>query len=1075
MGEYHSLLRRQLRRVFGHPDAVPPEIRPLLDAVDEAYRESDADRALLERSLDLSSQELLQANADMVALFRAVPDRFYRLDAAGRIIDHRGGRADEGERPVVGRQFQDLLPPAAVPDFEAALARVRRERAIARFEYVATDAVDASWEARVAPLVDDQVIVIVRDISDRRRAEAGIAALARIGREVAATLDLERVAQQICHAVVVLFQVRRSALYRLDPASGALVCIASAGGVDPAQWVGQVLPLGEGVAGLAASRRRVVWSADFLDDPAIAVPAWARERAEAEAFRSVMAVPLVTRDRVIGALALADSAGRAYTYDERQLLAGLGDQAAIAIENARLFEESERRRRAAEALAELGRLVSASLEPGEVAEKVVHALHRLLPCRMMVLYRVEPDTGDLALVAGVGSAVDWNRRLARGTATVGRAVRERQPVVTADVLSDPAITLAPEARARIERSGYRAVLAVPLLARDRVIGGLAVGDVLGRVFDAEDVRLVQTFADQAAIALANAELYAQTRTRLVRMRRLAELSHLVSSSTDLQHVLDSVTEASLELLHGDLARLWVLDRDAGRLRLVAFYAADGVTTAELTTRELPLHEGLVGWVMREKARRYSPSLAEDPLQLHTGWVRRLGYVSQLAVPLMAGEEAVGALLVITKTARIFTEEEVELLDVFAAKAATAVTNARLYQEAREAYDQLSKAQEMLAHSQKMEAVGRLAGGVAHDFNNILTIITGRCEAMLEALPAGDPRQAELELIANAADRAAALTRQLLAFSRRQALERRVVDLNVVVMGMVKMLRRLIGENIELGTSLAPDPGYVRADSGQIEQVLLNLAVNARDAMPEGGRLTIATAGVTIEGEVEAADGQVVPGAYVTLSVGDSGQGIDAETRRRLFEPFFTTKQVGRGSGLGLATVYGIIRQHDAHIAVESAPGHGASFIIYFPRVEAEEPAGPGRLPRGAPGPSGSETILLVEDEPQVRGLVRQVLESHGYQVLDAGGGADALRVASAFPDRIHLLVTDLVMPGMSGRAVAETMRRLRPATRTLYISGYTDDVVGRVSELEGPDSAFIEKPFTNRAFAIKVRELLDRP
>jgi GAF domain-containing protein len=1074
VGEFHSLLRRQLRRVFGHADAPPPELRPLVDAVDAAYREFDADRALLERSLDLSSQELLRANADMVALFQAVPDRFYRLDGAERVIDHRGGRTGEGEPRVVGQRFRELLPAPAVSDFETALAGVRQQRTIQSFEYVVGgDGGETAWEARVVPLADDEVVVILRDISDRRRAQAATATLTQIGQELAATLDLDRVAQQIVTAVVVLLQARSAALYRMD-AGDALVCIASGGGSDPRQWVGRVLTPGEGVGGQAAVRRRVVWSADFLNDPAIPVPAWLKDRAEHEAFRSVMAVPLLSRERVIGVLAMGDVAGRAYTEDERRLLGGLGDQAAIAIENARLFDESERRRRAAEALAELGRLVSASLEPADVADRMLQALHGLLPCRMVALYRVEPETADLVLLGGIGPRVDWNRRLARGTGTIGRAVLERRPVATSDLLADAAISLEPEARARVERSDFRAVLAVPLVTPEGVLGGLTVGDAAGRVFDAEEIRLVQALADQAALALANAELYAQTRTRLDGMRRLAELSHVVSSSLDLQHVLDAVAEAALAVLRGDLARVWVADRDTGRLRAAALRAADGAVPSGLLESDLPPGDGIVGWVMRQKARRYSPDLAEDPLILSHDRVRRLGYVSQLAVPLVAGEEAVGALVVLTRAVRTFSEEDVDMLDVFAAKAATALTNARLYREAREAYEQLSKAQEMLAHSQKMEAVGRLAGGIAHDFNNILTIVMGRCEALLEPLAPDDPRRPDLDLIASATERAATLTRQLLTFSRRQAHDRQVVDLNVVVGGMVKMLRRLIGEDIELVTTLPPDPVYVRADVGQMEQVLLNLAVNARDAMPQGGRLTVATARVTLEEAREAADGRVDAGAWAVLSVADTGQGMDAETRRRLFEPFFTTKESGQGTGLGLSTVYGIVGQHLGHIDVDSAPARGARFSVYLPRVEPDATARP-REPLGTPGPRGIETVLVVEDEAQVRAFVRHTLEFHGYTVLDAAEGTEAVRMASEFAGRIDVLLTDLVMPFMSGRAVADAVRRLRPDVRMLYISGYTDEVSGQASEAPDPDSAFIEKPFTGRALTTAVRALLDRP
>ncbi|MBI3637108.1 MAG: GAF domain-containing protein [Candidatus Rokubacteria bacterium] len=1073
MGEYHSLLRRQLKRVFGDADATLPELEGLLAAVDEAYHEFDADRALLERSLDLSSQELLQANAEMVALFRAVPDRFYRLDKDGFVLDYRGGTGALPEE-AFGRRFGELLPAAAAPDFEGAVARVRAGDSMAGFEYVDARATgEASCEARIVPLADAQVVVIVRDITDRRRAETQVAALARVGRELATTLDLSRAANHIVQAVVKLFQARSSALYRLDPASGALICVASAGASDPTRWVGTLLPRGAGVAGQAVILRRIVASADILEDPDVVVPELLRSHALKDSIRSAMAAPLVSQGRVIGALALADVRGREYRPEERRFLAGLGDQAALAIENARLFEESDRRRRNAEGVAEVGRLVTASLEPAEVGEQVVRALYRLLPSRIVVFYRVDPGSGEFVSVAGVGPETGWSKRLpADAAGTVGQAIYARAPVVTRDVLEDPTLRVSDDTRERLTRSGFRAVLAVPLIAHDRVLGGLVVGDERGRVFDEEEIRLAQTFAAQASLALANAQLYEQMRTRLERMRRFADLSQIVSSSLDLKQVLDSVGSAALDLLHCDLTRLWVLDRATGKVKVAAACATDGLVPSEVYETELALGEGLTGWVIAEKTRHYSARLTEDPLQKHKDWVRRFGYASQLAVPLVAGGEAVGALTILSRTERRFTEEEVELADVFAAQAATAIANAHLYREARDAFDRLSRAQELLVNSQKMEAIGRLAGGIAHDFNNLLTIISGRTEVLLEDLEGDAARCRDVEIIAGAANRAAALTRQLLAFSRRQMLERRTVDTNVIVTGVVKMLRRLIGENIELTTEVASEPVCVKADPGQLEQIIMNLAVNARDAMPDGGRLAIRTMPVTLTAETQAADGPMAVGRWVALAVQDSGHGIDAEVRPHIFEPFFTTKEIGRGTGLGLATVYGIVQQHEGHITLDSGAGRGSTFTIFLPRVDELPPVRPARR-EGTP--TGTETILLVEDEPLVRAFAREILEAQGYQVLEAGGGHDAVQLATTASGPIHLLVTDLVMPGLSGRAVAAAILRLHPALRTLFISGYTDDIVGHVSELESDTNTFLEKPFTGQVLARKVRELLDRP
>ncbi|HEX7615913.1 MAG TPA: response regulator [Thermoanaerobaculia bacterium] len=373
----------------------------------------------------------------------------------------------------------------------------------------------------------------------------------------------------------------------------------------------------------------------------------------------------------------------------------------------------------------------------------------------------------------------------------------------------------------------------------------------------------------------------------------------------------------------------------------------------------------------------------------------------------------------------------------------------------------------LQQAQKMEAVGRLAGGVAHDFNNLLTVIQGYGELLAASLE-GDPEKRESVVeIVKAADRAAALTRQLLAFSRRQVLETRVLDVGAVVADTEKMLKRLIGEDVEVVVVKPAALGRVKADPGQIEQVVLNLAVNARDAMPRGGRLTLELADADLDAPLVAAFDAIPPGRYVVLSVTDTGSGMDTETLGHIFEPFFTTKEKGKGTGLGLATVYGIVRQTGGYVAVETAPGAGTTFRIYLPRC-AEPMSG---IRRSVSSRQGTETVLLVEDEPAVRNLAKVVLEHRGYTVLVAENGAAALDVVSRDPRLIHLLLTDLVMPGMNGRELASRVLALRPAIKVVFMSGYAADVATDFPA--DPASGFLSKPFTERALTAKIREVLD--
>jgi PAS domain S-box-containing protein len=378
-------------------------------------------------------------------------------------------------------------------------------------------------------------------------------------------------------------------------------------------------------------------------------------------------------------------------------------------------------------------------------------------------------------------------------------------------------------------------------------------------------------------------------------------------------------------------------------------------------------------------------------------------------------------------------------------------------------------EEQLSQSQKMEAVGRLAGGIAHDFNNLLMVIGGQTGRLLDKLPENEPLRKNAEAIASAADRAAGLTQQLLAFSRRQVLSPQVLSLNAVVRNVYGMLERVIGEDINCVMSLSEGIPSVRADPGRIEQALLNLAVNARDAMPGGGTLSISTSVVELDEVYSRQHVGAKPGRYVMLAVSDSGCGMDPETRTRVFEPFFTTKEVGKGTGLGLSMVYGIVKQSGGYIWVYSELGLGTTFKIYLPATEAPAESLQPRV--AASAPTGTETILLVEDEDGVRELLEEILTAQGYHVLAASRGVEALQISELLDEDIQVLVTDVVMPHMSGHELAMRLRARRPGLRVLYLSGYTDEAIAHHGDIE-VDADFLQKPFTRAALATKVRDVL---
>ena len=399
-----------------------------------------------------------------------------------------------------------------------------------------------------------------------------------------------------------------------------------------------------------------------------------------------------------------------------------------------------------------------------------------------------------------------------------------------------------------------------------------------------------------------------------------------------------------------------------------------------------------------------------------------------------------------------------------------VINARDVSERQAAEQALRERDEQLRQAQKLEAIGRLAGGVAHDFNNLLTVINGYSELLLNGLDAGDPRRGYAKNVRDAGEHAAELTRQLLAFGRKQLLRPSVLDLNVIVRDIERILRRIIGEDIALMCTLDPSVGGVEADPHQMQQVLMNLCVNARDAMPHGGTLTIATGNLLIETSMTGTGAHAPPGRYVTLAVSDTGQGMEEATQQRIFEPFFTTKELGKGTGLGLAMVYGIVQQSGGHIAVESAVGQGATFRIYLPAVD--RPAEADSVVPGARPLSGTETILLVEDEPAVRELAVALLRSYGYEVIEAANADEAMRLYNSRAAPIHLLLTDVVMPGLNGVELSKRLRLRDPQLKVVFVSGYADSVILRHG---APDAGvnFVQKPYRPAHLASKIREVLE--
>jgi len=641
------------------------------------------------------------------------------------------------------------------------------------------------------------------------------------------------------------------------------------------------------------------------------------------------------------------------------------------------------------AVAEIGRLALTGGKLKDLFAEAASLIARTLGVEYCKILELLPDGGTLILRAGVG----WKKELPVGQATVS-AGKESQAGFT--LLSDEPVVVADlrtETRfsgpALLHDHGVVSGMSVIIRGRERPYGVLGAHTASARRFATDDVNFLGTVANVLAEAIERKNAEAELRRSESQFRALFE------------NALDAVLIANDLGAYVDAnpaaCALLGLPYDEIMGRTVHDFIYEDSTTEAWPSWEQFLKEGKMGGVIR---------------------LRR-------------------------------ADGEVVEVDFFA----TANFLPGRHFSVMRNITEHRKLEEQLRQSQKLESVGMLAGGIAHDFNNLLTVITGYSELTLKRLDQNDPLARNIEEIKKAADRATSLTRHLLAFSRKQVLQPKVLDLNSVIMNIEKMLGRLVGEDMELRTAPGAGLGQVKADPGQIEQVILNLVVNARDAMPKGGKITIETANIYLDEAYARRHIAVQPGWYVMLAVTDTGHGIDPETQKYIFEPFFTTKEQGKGTGLGLSTVYGIVKQSGGNVWVYSEVGVGTSFKIYLPLVD-EPVTAPDDEAAPAESAAGTETILLVEDEQMVRNLTRDSLKMHGYTVLEARNGEEALLISRQHEGPIHLLLTDVVMPGLSGRELAQQLVTMRPATQVLYMSGYTDNTIVHHGILDG-DIAFI--------------------
>jgi PAS domain S-box-containing protein len=653
-------------------------------------------------------------------------------------------------------------------------------------------------------------------------------------------------------------------------------------------------------------------------------------------------------------------------------------------------------------------------------------------------------------------------------------LRTGQPMLIDRELTDEFVR-----RGEVEKSGTTSAswLGVPLRTHSRTIGVLVVQHYEDEhIYNQSDLEFLTSVGSQIALAIerkqaerALQEANKRALTEYERlMERIAALARTLGNARDLTMIFRALRDFAGASVPCDGLVVSLYEREK-QARRVVYCWTDNEELIVQNVIEVPVGEGVTGKAIRSGTviidNDFKPLVGAREKRVLLG-EHADGSIprSALIAPMTVMGRTVGCVEVQAHQSNAYLKEHATAMRMAANLAANAVENVILIEREQVKEEQLRQAQ-------KMESIGTLAGGIAHDFNNLMTAVTGYSDLALMSIQGDHSLRSKIEEIKKAGERAAALTRQLLAFSRKQMLQPRVLDLNTVVTGVAQMLPRLIGEHIDLRFRLGDSLGQIKADPGQIEQVIMNLAVNARDAMPEGGVLTIRTENVHLIEKCGTSDLSVEPGQYVMMEVSDTGSGMTTETQSHIFEPFFTTKGVGKGTGLGLSTVYGIVKQSGGSLCVYSEGGKGTIFKIYLPRVDVFEESAEivceiEKVPRG------DEMVLLVEDEEVVRALSKEILETYGYSVLVASNGREGLIVGKEFQGKIDLVITDVIMPLMSGREMAEGLRTIRPDARVLFMSGFTDDAIVHHGVLH-QSVFFIQKPFSPEALALKVREVLD--
>ena len=920
-------------------------------------------------------------------------------------------------------------------------------------------------DVRLARSIASQIagaVANARLYADRREAEEALrrsegearrlveesALVAEIGRIIGSTPNIDEVFERFSRAVAKLIPFDRVQINLNNPQKDASLVRYVAGIDVPRRRAGEYVALASTASG-ECTRSKASLLLQPEDDQEIeeVLRRFSGLLPNFETgIRSILMVPLIAEDQAIGVLTFRSLKTKAYTDQTVKLAESIASQIAGAVANAQLYAE---RRQAEEALrkseeearklaqenelvAEIGKIISSTLDIKEVYERFAGEMRKLIPFERMAMNVIDAKSQMFAIPYVSGGQIkdrEEGKILPLAGTGTERILRTRKSIFIDEENREAILREAP-GLLRVIEAGFQSVIMVPLISKNEVIGTLNLQLTQPGGYTEDDLRLAERISSQIAGAVANSLLYEEHQRAEEALRQ---------SEERYRNILTTIEDGFYEV---DAAGNLTFFNDA--LCRILGYSPDEMVG--MNNRQYMDPENA------KKAYQFFKTLCRTGETVR-GWeweiIRKDG----------------------TKRS---TEASAHLLRDAEGKQIGFRGIVRDISERKQAERAMAEIQEQLRQSQKIEAIGQLAGGIAHDFNNSLTLIKTSAQLALLELKAGDPLRQTFELINKATEQSANLTRQLLAFSRRQIMELQVVDLNSLLQDMDKMLHRVIGEDIELVSVLAKDLWRTKVDPGQMEQVILNFVLNARDAMPTGGKLTIQTANVELDGKYVQSHLGVKAGRYIQIAVSDTGTGMAPEVRDRVFEPFFTTKEKGKGTGLGLSTVYGIVKQSGGNIWVYSEWGKGTTFKVYLPRVDDPLKEEKKKLLQPERGlPRGAETVLVTEDEGEVRNLVGQILRNQGYDVLEAANGGEALMICERHRGVIDLLMTDVVMPVMSGRELADRLLVLHPEMKVLYMSGYTDDAIVRHGILD-EGVHFIPKPFSVENLALKVREVLDQ-